>query len=69
MPIREYKCNHCGRTFESLELSSKDHPPCCPDCGSEQINPVMSAGSFRIDGQFSCGKPTPTKAKEGKTRQ
>jgi len=67
MPLYEYDCAECRQTFEVL-LSRHDSPPGpCPNCGSARISRRVSAGAFRIDGNFSCpapAKPKPVAAKE-----
>jgi putative FmdB family regulatory protein len=44
MPIYEYKCEACGRTFEALVFGSEK--PCCPSCSSAEICKLMSACGF-----------------------
>ncbi|WP_354086813.1 FmdB family zinc ribbon protein [Burkholderia ambifaria] len=42
MPTYQYRCEKCGKTFESVEHLAEHasaHPP-CPQCGSEQIQHV-----------------------------
>ena len=33
MPIFDFNCKECGKTFEKL-VKSSDNPPECPSCGS-----------------------------------
>ena len=40
MPIYEYGCRKCGREFEELVFS--DATPTCPDCGSDDVEKLMS---------------------------
>ncbi|MCR4667281.1 MAG: zinc ribbon domain-containing protein [Desulfovibrio sp.] len=40
MPIYEYGCRKCGREFEELVRSGST--PKCPDCGSEDVEKLMS---------------------------
>ena len=49
MPIYEYECKDCQRTFEKLErtMSSADEPSAkpttpCPGCGSQQTARKLS---------------------------
>lgn len=42
MPIFEYRCDNCGKTHETLELSKSDASNGCPYCGSLAINKIMS---------------------------
>lgn len=40
MPIYDFHCQHCEHTFELLVgLSEK---PACPDCGSEEMEKLVS---------------------------
>jgi putative FmdB family regulatory protein len=45
MPIYEYRCLECDRTFEQPERIA-DHEanrPSCPGCGSEKVEQVFSS--------------------------
>ena len=47
MPIYEYKCKKCNKIFESLVLSSRDIKGIqCPECGSEEVQKMLSNFSF-----------------------
>ena len=36
MPLYEFTCERCGKSFEELKaLSERDDPAVCPDCGAE----------------------------------
>ncbi len=60
MPIFEYKCKQCGHRFEELVMGCCAKVK-CPDCGSEQVDKLLSsfgfkAGSgFKSSGGDSCG--------------
>ncbi len=41
MPIYEYTCDKCGRTFELL-LASRSAKASCPDCGSSRLTRLFS---------------------------
>jgi putative FmdB family regulatory protein len=41
MPLYEYHCAPCDRTFETLIRSSSDQPH-CPDCGSIEVDKQLS---------------------------
>ncbi|MDD4953006.1 MAG: zinc ribbon domain-containing protein [Desulfovibrionaceae bacterium] len=43
MPIYEYQCPDCGRTFEEIVL--RNEAPKCPDCGGTRPARVLSASS------------------------
>ena len=44
MPIYEYKCNACGKDFETLVMGS--FKPQCPECKSEDLGRLMSKCGF-----------------------
>lgn len=41
MPIYDYRCNDCDKTFELLIRSSS--VPVCPACGSQQLEKLLSS--------------------------
>ncbi|MFW6155773.1 MAG: FmdB family zinc ribbon protein [Armatimonadota bacterium] len=61
MPIYEYECDCCGRTFDLLVTRSKaKDTPTCEACGSEDTQRVMSgffgrSGSGDREGSASVG--------------
>ena len=43
MPIYEYRCDQCGRTFEKLrKMQDDDRDIRCPHCDSEKAKRQMS---------------------------
>ena len=46
--LRDYRCNHCGYTFESF-WDNSDQPPQCHECGGETRS-IISGTSFRLEG-------------------
>lgn len=50
MPIYEYQCTKCEHRLEALRKISD--PPLleCPDCGTPNLNKLVSAASFRLKG-------------------
>jgi putative FmdB family regulatory protein len=43
MPIYEYRCNACGRSFAFLYGVSRDsRDPCCPACQGRDLSRLMS---------------------------
>lgn len=40
MPIYDYRCQECGKTFETLVRSS--NVPACPECGSAHLEKLLS---------------------------
>lgn len=64
MPIYEYHCANCNKTFEKLSKMSDSEQP-CPDCGQ----PAAKAISVPSPGQVVGGAtaPPPCAASCGKT--
>ncbi|MCC7156659.1 MAG: zinc ribbon domain-containing protein [Bryobacterales bacterium] len=51
MPMYEYRCEKCGKTFEKLRrMSDADKDLECPDCHSEKVERQVSG--FAMTG---CG--------------
>lgn len=51
MPIFEYECRSCGRTFEHLVLPRGDlYVVACRFCGSQEVQQLISAFSVSSDG-------------------
>jgi putative FmdB family regulatory protein len=44
MPLYEYRCEPCDRTFETLIRNSGDQAH-CPECGSIDVNKLLSVPS------------------------
>lgn len=42
MPIYEYACRACGHQFEHLRLPAATTDPACPECGSGDLDKLMS---------------------------
>lgn len=53
MPIFEFKCEDCGKTFEILQLNGKDNEAKCPGCGGLNLKKLISAPFL----PSSVGKP------------
>lgn len=53
MPIFEYRCKDCGKTFEFL-LRGKDIPA-CPQCGGTDLKKLMSACFSNVRGGSNGG--------------
>ena len=45
MPIFEYVCRNCSKSFEKLVLSREIEPLVCPHCGSPRVEQKFSAFS------------------------
>jgi len=48
MPIYEYHCAKCARSFDHLARSLSDKPKRCPECGSVKISKQLSAFAARM---------------------
>ncbi|MDX9787682.1 MAG: zinc ribbon domain-containing protein [Desulfobacterales bacterium] len=44
MPLYEYLCMECGKSFELLVLGNSETPR-CKDCGSDRLQKLLSAHS------------------------
>ena len=53
MPIYEYVCKKCGRTFEHLARSSAESVPGCATCGAP--NPVKQFSTFAARADAAAG--------------
>jgi putative FmdB family regulatory protein len=49
MPLYEYQCETCAKTFEVIQKFSDAPLTSCPDCG-KQVEKLMSLGSFQLKG-------------------
>lgn len=45
MPIFEYVCDGCSRTFSIIKLGTDEGGPTCPVCGSKQVTKQFSTFS------------------------
>ena len=58
MPIFEYKCNECGKKFESLSLDKNSPQVSCPHCKSQKVEKQFSSfasGSSKVASKgFTC---------------
>jgi putative FmdB family regulatory protein len=51
MPLYEFTCTNCDKTFEELVAAGLDGPGvACPDCGSEEVEKLVS--------RFASGGPS-----------
>jgi putative FmdB family regulatory protein len=57
MPLYDYHCSDCGKSSEIL-LTRTDERPECPQCGSRNLNKLLSAHSS-LSGTASGGVPGP----------
>ncbi|MEZ7893065.1 MAG: zinc ribbon domain-containing protein [Candidatus Wallbacteria bacterium] len=50
MPIFEFKCAKCEKTFEKIQ-SSKAPNPDCPECGHNKTEKLISVFGFKGTGE------------------
>ena len=60
MPIYDFKCQECGKVSEIL-LRNSDQSVHCPDCGSENMEKLISASymvktDVSAPGTTCCGR-------------
>jgi putative FmdB family regulatory protein len=55
VPLYEYACRGCARTFEALVR--RDEPPSCPTCGSHELTRLLSVVS--VGGRAENTGPMP----------
>lgn len=55
MPIFEYKCNMCQKEFEILTVSSKQEEVVCTNCGSTEVQKLLSASTVKSGGATGLG--------------
>lgn len=53
MPIYEYQCNKCGKTFEIYQRITANEDIKCPACGAEKPTRKISAFSSGSSNQSS----------------
>jgi len=56
MPIYEYKCNACGKNFETLVMGKTI--PECPSCAGKDLSRLMSACGFVSKSSGPSGETT-----------
>ncbi|MFC1925532.1 zinc ribbon domain-containing protein [Chloroflexota bacterium] len=61
MPVYEFKCRDCGKVSEKLFLSPEGQTFLCPDCGSSNVERLISSSylvktSSRASGETCCGR-------------
>ncbi|MFM8316118.1 MAG: FmdB family zinc ribbon protein [Deltaproteobacteria bacterium] len=49
MPMYEYRCESCAKTFEVIQKFSDGPLSDCPECG-KPVGKLMSLGSFQLKG-------------------
>jgi putative FmdB family regulatory protein len=48
VPIFEYKCDKCGKTFEMISMFHSLVK--CPDCDNGEVKRILSPTYFKING-------------------
>jgi putative FmdB family regulatory protein len=56
MPISEWVCKKCGARFELLTLGGAKEEPICEECGSEDVDKLLSR--FASTGTGDGGAPS-----------
>ena len=61
MPIYEYKCQECGEVSEILLRSTDSQAARCPNCGSHNLDRLLSVpsllkGRAAASGTTCCGR-------------
>lgn len=59
MPIFEYQCNQCSKTFEKLVFQNEENDVKCPVCKTDDIKKMMSATSFMGSSIGTCASGAP----------
>ncbi len=50
MPLYEYKCGHCGETFEALQRFSDEPLTVHPKCGHGPVERLLSPPALQFKG-------------------
>jgi putative FmdB family regulatory protein len=59
MPMYEYRCQTCGKSFELLRrMQDADSGAKCPDCDSEECERLLSTFATSGCGTSSSGRFT-----------
>lgn len=61
MPIYEYRCCTCGRQFEAVILPKSD-PASCPECGSANLERLISQFAVSSEGTRATNLKSARKA-------
>ena len=55
MPIYEYACSACGKSFEYLARTLSDKPAKCPACGAKKLSKQLSSFAKPAAVTTGCG--------------
>lgn len=50
MPLYEYRCENCGRTFELIQKFSDSPAEHCPNCGKGPVRKLLSSPAIQFKG-------------------
>lgn len=50
MPLYEYRCENCGRTFELIQKFSDPPAEHCPSCGEGPVRKLLSSPAIQFKG-------------------
>ncbi len=61
MPVYDYKCNDYGSVSEKLFLGHSEQPVICPECGSSNMERLISSSYLvkvgsSVAGSTCCGR-------------
>jgi len=59
MPIYEYHCATCDKSFEKLVFTGEEQDVRCPHCASQEVKKEMSATSFMGRSIGTCAADAP----------
>ena len=57
MPIYDYKCGKCSKISEIIVRREEDEAPSCPDCGSSNMQKLVSS-SYLLRTENPSGSTT-----------
>src|SRR5579872_7311110 len=72
MPLYEYKCHSCGKTFEVIQKFSDEPLKTHAECGGE-VERLLSAPAFHLKGtgwyatDYAKSNPKPAKSEDSKS--
>lgn len=49
MPIYQYKCPHCKKEIERIEITKKETKPICIGCNAK-MQKVIASSNFKVNG-------------------
>lgn len=57
MPLYEYRCQKCGKTYEALARNALAPTDPCPACGSKRVEKLFSSFSTNSSSTTSTALP------------